>query len=267
MSYFVTKYPQGTFCWADVSSTNVDKTINFMKELMGWTSVAMPMGDGMDYTMFYLDGKEVAAAAPMMPDMVKNGVPSSWSNYIKVDDVDVITKKAEELGAKIVMPVMDVFDSGRMSMIADPTGAVVGLWQPQNHIGARVVNKVGAMGWNELYTNDKQKSKEFYTKLFGWTYKAGDQDEGYTTILNNGRMNGGMMKITPEMKGMPPKWMTYFTVQNADETAKRVEELGGKVWMVKAIEVGKIVVIQDPAGANFVGIELSPESAPQEWVE
>lgn len=260
MSYNPTKYPQGAFCWADFYSTDIEASKKFMNELFGWTSEDMPTGDGMpDYTMFSLDDKNTAGGSPTFgPDM-----PSFWSNYITVDNVDDITAKAEKLGAKVQMKPMDVLDSGRMSTIQDPTGAAVSLWQPKKHIGAGVVNTVGAMGWNELYTPDIETSKKFYTDLFGWTYETDEENDGYITILNNGRMNGGMMAISSEMTGMIPSWMVYFSVKNIDEAAKKVEELGGEVHLIKEVNVGKLAMVADPAKTNFLLIEMSV--TPEEW--
>ena len=76
---------------------------------------------------------------------------------------------------------MDVFDSGRMAFIVDPTGAQLGLWQPKNHIGAGIVNTVGAMCWNELLTRDAQTAKAFYSAIFGWEFYG---DEHYIHISN-----------------------------------------------------------------------------------
>jgi uncharacterized protein len=261
MSYTVTKYPQGTFSWCDFFSTDVKKSTDFLNGLFGWTSEAMPTGEGRpDYIMFSLDGKYVAGGSQAFdPNM-----PSFWSSYITVNNVDEMTAKAESLGAKVAMAPMDVLDSGRMSTIQDPTGAHVSLWQPNKHIGAGIVNTVGAMSWNELYTQDLEKAKEFYTKLFGWTTET--DTAGYTTIKNNGRNNGGMFVITPEMGNFPPNWMVYFTVANIEESVNKVKELGGQVYMgPKEISVGKIATIADPTGAAITIMEMSIE--PQHWEE
>lgn len=263
MPYTVTKYPQGTFCWTDVASTNFEATKKFMIGLMNWTAQDMPTPQGPMYTMFYVDGHTVAGGSQMPANMP--GVPSMWNNYVTVNNVDEMAAKAVELGAKVAMPTMDVIDVGRMAGIQDPTGAHVMLWQPKKHIGAGLVNTVGAMGWNELYTNDLQKAQDFYAKLFGWTYESMEDMPEYKLIKNNGRLNGGMMAITPEMQGMPPCWMVYFSVKNADESCKKVAELGGKVMMTRTISVGKIAGISDPSGAMFMIMESF--NAPDEWVE
>jgi uncharacterized protein len=144
MSYTVTKYPQGTFSWADFFSTDTESSKKFLTGLFGWTYEDMPTAPGKpDYTMFSLDGKYVAGGGPAFDPKM----PSFWNSYITVDDVDAMAKKAEALGATIAMPAMDVMDAGRMVTIQDPTGAHVNLWQPKKHIGAYIVNVAGAMGW------------------------------------------------------------------------------------------------------------------------
>lgn len=263
MSYTVTKYPHGTFCWADVLSTDVAKTKAFLTGLFGWTFEDMPTPMGVNYTMFSKDGKEVAAASPMSPDMPA-GMPSVWNNYISVDHVDEVLAKVEGLSGKVTMPAMDVMEAGRMGGIQDPTGATVMFWQPKQHIGAQLVNTVGAMCWNELYTRDLEQAKIFFSKLLGWTYET-DEKSGYVTIHNNDRMNGGMFTMTPEMSQMPPMWMVYFTVQDLAESVAKVKAMGGQVYMeAKEIAVGKIATVADPTGAGMILIEMSVEPTPWE---
>lgn len=261
MAYTVTKFPHGTFSWTDVASTDIEKTKTFLTSLFNWTAEDMPTGEGLpDYTMFRLDGHYVAGGSQTYaPEM-----PSYWTSYINVDNVDEIIRLVEQNEGKVTMPAMDVLDSGRMAVIQDPTGAQVGLWQPKRHIGAGIVNTIGAMCWNELYTPDIEKAKAFYHAVFHWEYDM-DNVLGYATIKHNGRMNGGIMQITEEMKGMQPVWITYFTVKNLEESITKVQELGGKVHMTRDIDPGKIAMVSDPANAPFILMEM--HETPEEWVD
>jgi predicted enzyme related to lactoylglutathione lyase len=260
----VTKYPHGTFSWADCNSTNSEKAKKFYMDLMDWEANDMPLGEGLFYTMLTKDGETVTAVSPMMAEMQQQGIPSHWSSYITVDDVDALVDKVAELGGKVMAPPFDVFDSGRMMVIQDPSGANVGLWQAQNHIGASLVNTPGAMGWNELLSNDRAKAMEFYKGLLGWEYQK-DPNQDYYMILNNGRMNGGMMQITKEMGDMPSYWMVYFNVADIDAAVKKVEALGGTIHMRReAPGVGPFAIIGDPTGAVMTIIQLEE---PQPWTE
>lgn len=255
----VSKYPHGTFSWADCSSTDHAKSKAFYTTIMGWEAEDLPLDDNMAYTMLKHDGLNVAGLGPMMAE----GMPSVWTSYVNVDSVDDIAKKTKELGGTIVFEPMDVFDSGRMMMLQDPTGAVVGVWQAKNHIGSSLVNTPGAMCWNELATRDMKKASEFYSSLFGWEYSV-DEASGYTSILNKGRYNGGIMQMDENWGEMPPVWSTYFSVADLDATIAKVEANGGKVIMPRtpAGEIGHFSIVADPTGAVCSIIELKK---PDSW--
>ena len=259
-NYTVKKYPQGTFSWADLYTKDMAASKKFLSSLFGWVAQDVP---DVDYTMFMLDGESVAGASSMKGE---GEIPQVWSCYITVDSVDEMAAKTEELGGKVTMPAMDVMAAGRMIAIQDPSGGDVLLWEPKDHIGATVVNKVGAMGWNELYTNDVEAAKEFYAGLFGWTYETSPDNPGYHTIVNNGRMNGGILAITPEMgEGIMPHWIPYFTIENVEESLKVAEENGGKLLNgpMEIPGIGKMAGVAGPSGAAFVLFEMAVE--PDGW--
>ncbi len=266
--YTVTKYPHGTFSWADCMTSDAAAGKQFYADLMGWDIHDIPMGPDMNdmhYSMFQCQGQNVAAlsgVAPGMPD-----VPPVWNCYITVDDVDALAPRIAELGGTVVSGPFEVFDSGRMLTLQGPDGAHVSLWQPRNHIGAGLVNTPGALCWNELYTKDPEVSTAFYGALLGWTFEAMPDTPGYTMILNKGRMNGGIFTMDEEMQAtMPPMWMPYFSVADIDAAAARVTELGGAVHIgpLPAGEVGNFLLFTDPQGAHCYLIQLHE---PEPWIE
>ncbi len=261
--YTVTKYPQGTFNWADTSSTAPEAAKQFYMDLFGWSKIDIPVGEGMTYTMFQHQGQHVAALSPATPEALEQHIPSHWSCYVAVDDVDALLPVVTANGGQVIFGPMDVFDSGRMAFLLDPTGAALGLWQARNHIGAGVVNTVGAMCWNDLLTRDTETAKTFYNKLFGWAYYG---DEHYIHISNHGRNNGGMMEMDESFGEMPPCWLPYFHVADIDTAMQRVVELGGKVITQKmeAPDTGWFTVVADPAGAVFYIMQLLNADAWQE---
>ena len=188
--------------------------------------------------------------AAMMPDMQAQGIPAHWTNYVSVDDVDAMVAPIKANGGTVLVEPMDIFDSGRMLLLADPTGAQLGLWQPKNHIGAGIVNAVGAMCWNELLTRDAETAKAFYSAILGWEFYG---DENYIDIVNRGRSNGDILQLDESFGEMPPMWMVYFRVADIDAATKRVEALGGRVVTQKteAPNTGWFAVVEDPAGAVF----------------
>jgi hypothetical protein len=254
--FTVTKYPHGTFCWADSASTDVDKARPFYTELMGWTVEESPMGNGQMYSFLKKDGHNAAAISPMQPEMQAQGIPSHWNNYVTVDDINAMPEKVTAAGGTVIAPPFDVLGSGRMMVAQDPTGAMINFWQPTTHIGASIVNTPGAMVWNELLTRDAAKAKAFYSDVLGWTFAPGPIP-AYHMIHNNERANGGIMEMDAQWGEMPPVWQVYFAVEDIDAFVQRVPELGGKILSgINESGPGRFAIVQDPAGAVFAVIQM-----------
>jgi len=113
------------FVHVELNTTDVGKAKEFYRQLFDWKLEDMEMGPSGTYTVIKVgDGTGGGLLKNPMP-----GVPSFWLAYVLVDDIKAATKKAESLGAKIVKDSIEVPDMGWLSIIADPTGAALGLWQ------------------------------------------------------------------------------------------------------------------------------------------
>lgn len=256
----MTEYAFGQFCWADAGTTDVDAAKRFYAEVLGWTFNDTPMGEGASYSIALVGGKPAAAIYPQQPQMRAQGVPPFWLSYINVTSVDEVAAKVEGLGGKVMMPPFDVMDAGRMTIIQDPTGAGVGLWQAKGHIGARVLGDTGAMCWHELVTTDTDKAAAFFKGLLGWGAEAKDMGGMIYTVFSAGEKQvGGMMKITPEMGPIPPNWVVYYAVDDCDAAVDRATRLGGKALMppTEVPTVGRFAPLQDPQGAAFAVIKFA----------
>lgn len=260
----VTDYAPGTFCWVELSTTDAAAAKRFYTDLFGWNVVDTPAGPDMTYTMLQVDGKDIGALYEMENERKSQGVPPNWLSYISVKSADDSAAAGEKLGGTITMAAFDVMEVGRMAILRDPTGAVIALWQPKNHIGARLVNEPGALCWNELATTDRKKAADFYTGLFGWS--ANEQQTGpmlYTIFSNGEKPAGGMYEITEDMSGMPSSWIVYFAVENCDSTAEKAASSGAKIIVppTDIPNVGRFSMIQDPQGAVFAVIKLTAAAA------
>jgi predicted enzyme related to lactoylglutathione lyase len=210
--------------------------------------------------MLNLDGKDVGALYRLTAEMTLNGVPPHWLSYASVKNADEAAAKAKELGGTLMKEPFDVFDVGRMSVIQDPTGAVFAVWQAGTHKGAAVYNVPNSFCWNELATPDTKKAGDFYSGLFGWQQDVQDMggEMKYTIFKNAERPAGGMYTPTPEMGPIPPNWLVYFAVADADATADKAKGLGATI-LVPPQDIpgtGRFSVIQDPQGAVFGIIKL-----------
>jgi len=246
----MTSYAPGNFCWFELVTSDQNAAKDFSNKLFGWKADDTPMGPDSFYTMLSIDGKNIGALYGMDNEQKKRGIPPHWNLYTSTGSADETTKKAESLGAKILMAPFDVMDVGRMSIIQDPTGGMFCTWEAKKHIGAALYGEIGAFCWSELYTNNPDAAKDFYSKLFGWEIGG---DVNYTEWKNDGKAIGGMMKIRAEWGEVPPHWISYVLVSNCDEVAAKLTSLGGKIYVgPQDIEnMGRFAVAEDPQGAEL----------------
>jgi uncharacterized protein len=115
------------FVHVELNSTDVDKAKTFYGKLFDWTLEDTKMGENgdLDYTMIKV-GKGTGGG--MMKQLIP-GAGSAWLPYVEVQDIKASTQKASSLGAKVMKDVTEIKDMGWLSIIVDPTGAMLGLWQ------------------------------------------------------------------------------------------------------------------------------------------
>lgn len=252
-------HPAGNFCWFELATTDQEGAKNFYTQLFGWGYNDVPMDAG-TYTMFSLNGADVAAAYTIAPEQQAQGMPANWLPYVTTADADSSVAAAIANGATILMPATDVGEFGRMAVIQDPQGAVIAVWRPGEHTGADAVGIPGSICWNELWTSDMPGASRFYSAIFGWGLKLTDMGMPYTEIHNGSEPIGGMFQMDgPDFEGIPPGWTLYFAVENCDQAADRVVALGGSINTppTDIPNVGRFAVVNDPQGAVFALIRLN----------
>ena len=184
------------------------------------------------------------------------------------------------------MEPFDVMDAGRMAVFTDPEGAAFCVWQAKEHKGARIVNEPGSLNFNGLNTRDAEGAKSFYGSVFGWGTLGLGGAEMWTsaraTATTSSRDNPGppqadgrewalrrasrtwsrrINPITDDQPDVPAHWSVTFAVDDADATADRAAELGGKV-IVPPFDAPwvRMTVIADPQGATFIASKFVPEN-------
>jgi len=253
----MTSYEAGSFCWADLATNDTESAKSFYAAIFGWEPMDMSTDAGVPYTMLLKGGKQVCALYPMGPD--QGSVPSHWGSYVAVEDASAVARAVSYHGGSVLTPATDIMNAGRMVMIQDPTGAVLGLWQPNQHPGAQLWNQPGAICWNELLTHDPDRAKRFFGDLFGWTTRISQNfmEGNYRILLNAGQQVGGMLQIQPEWGEMPPNWTVYFGVDDCDGAIAEAQRRGGNL-LFPAMEienVGRFAYLQDSQGAVFAVIQ------------
>jgi len=115
----------------------------------------------------------------------------------------------------------------------------------------------GAFCWIELATTHQTSAKNFYSSLFNWTMDDSPigPDDLYTIFKLQGRDAAAAYTMRKEQRaqGVPPNWLLYISVENAEETVAKVVKAGGVVHMpaFDVMEAGRMAVLQDPTGAVF----------------
>jgi predicted enzyme related to lactoylglutathione lyase len=255
----VERYEHGVPSWVDLGVPDIGKAIEFYSALFGWQIEPGPPEAG-GYSIAMMRGRPVAGLGPQM-----NPGPPYWTTYVTVDSADDAVAKAKAAGGAVFMEPMDVMDAGRMAVFADPIGAVISVWQPNQMPGCGIVNEPNSYSWSELVTTDTGKSKEFYAAVFGWGSETHGEGSpmAYTEWKIGDRSVGGMMQKPPMMPAeVPPHWGVYFSVDGTEAAMDKVKELGGQVLMGPMdVEPGKIAVVSDSQGAVFNIITLSPQRA------
>jgi predicted enzyme related to lactoylglutathione lyase len=228
-------------------TTDPKAALDFYTRLVGWTTSAIDMGPMGTYTMLHVGGRGVGG---LVPFEASHGIPSHWISYITVADVDEACRAVPEAGGRVCVPPTDIPNVGRFAVIEDGQGAVVSPFKGNQPMPEFEDAPPGSFVWDELMTDDVERARAFYARIFGWTYE--DHDMGpmgiYTLVKRGDKQGGGMMKRPP---GAPAAWMTYIGVEDVDAAAARVPELGGRVHVGPANipNVGKFSIVADPSGA------------------
>ncbi|AQA25069.1 glyoxalase/Bleomycin resistance /Dioxygenase superfamily protein [Rhodococcus sp. MTM3W5.2] len=242
----------GAPCWVDLTSSDPQRVIPFYSGLFGWSADTNEDPQYGGYSIFSKDGKPIAGLGPQQEG---NPYGNIWTVYLASEDAAATADKAAAAGGQVMMPAMVVGDQGTMAIIGDPAGAVVGVWQADQHRGFGLVDEAGAPVWFETMSRDYAAALPFYESVFGWRYDAiGDGDEfRYSQAKIGDEMVAGAMDASGFLpEGVPSFWQFYVGVQDTDLALEKVVELGGTV--VRPAEdtpFGRLAAVADPLGANF----------------
>ncbi len=120
----------GYFYWNELMTRDVQKTKDFYTATLGWSFRDMPMGDGSTYTLIVDGETNLGGVMNMDGNPQFDGVPEGWVAYIAVDDIDSAVAKVADSGGTVAQPPFDVPGVGRIAMIQQPGGAMIGWMTP-----------------------------------------------------------------------------------------------------------------------------------------
>jgi len=170
--------------------------------------------------------------------------------YVATEDPQAMLDKAESLGGKTVVPVTEIPGAVTWAMFADPDGSLVGLHKPAG-AGVQTPSSGGGapIDWFEVLGADGNRTRAFYSELFGWKMNGPGPywlvDTGAGSGISGGVGGGG-----------GARWATvYARVPDLDAAMQRAADLGGtrEYGPNQVDEHMRTGAIRDPAG-NVLGL-------------
>ncbi len=250
------RWTPGMFVWRELMTDDVDRARRFYGELFAWTWKAEPMGGGHVYWMASAGDRQVGGmmAKPPGPPM-----PSAWSSYVLVHDVDAAARRCAEAGGRVLKEPTDIPEVGRFAVLADPWGAVLFPYRPTSDESTPppMPPPAGTFCWETLVTADPKGAVAFYGKVLG--FGTGKTPSGDGIVFTAGDFM--VADVQPARPGSPSYWATYVAVQGAEASRDRAARLGGKVLVprIDVPKVGIVAVIADPSGAALGLFQAEPQ--------
>lgn len=121
--------PGGRFCRLDLAAIDADRAMDFYTQVFGWTAHETAANGGR-FTRFCVDGQDIASLYQLNMAQLDGGVPSHWTAYIHVTDIDDTARRVVANGGTVIVAPFVVDGIARIALVLDAVGAHVGLWQP-----------------------------------------------------------------------------------------------------------------------------------------
>jgi uncharacterized protein len=112
----------GTPAWAELSTRDPATADSFYQGLFGYEQEQIGDGESFDYTVWSIEGRQVAGRLKMGDDTPAS-MPASWAIYFAIDDCDAAVQRATEAGGTLQYGPDDS-PYGRFAAVGDPFGAV-----------------------------------------------------------------------------------------------------------------------------------------------
>jgi len=252
-------WPAGVPCWADLMTPDVEAAIVFYGSVLGWEFAATEAEYG-GYTIAQSQGRAAGGIGP-----AQVGARTAWTLYFASDDTDATAAAITANGGSVLGDPADVGPLGRMCIAADPTGAVFGVWQAGEHLGAEVANEPGGLTWEDLRSTDPETAIAFYAAVFGLEGKPMPMaSDDYRTLhlAGDDAPIGGAGGMMGAPDGTPSHWLVYFAVGDCDASVAAAVAGGGTSladpWDTP---FGRMAPVTDPWGATFFVAQLPADVA------
>lgn len=116
------------FCWQDLAATDARTAAAFYAELFGWQARRQVTNGGEWFCLTH-EGANIASLFQLDARQLAGGVPSHWTPYVGVADIEQAAARVPELGGQVLVAPFTVDGLARVSLINDSAGALLGLWE------------------------------------------------------------------------------------------------------------------------------------------
>ena len=250
----------GKIIWRDLLTNDPAASQKFYGELFGWefesVGEASNLRSNSAYTLIRHNGKLIGG---MVDTLALNGRDdiSQWVVLMAVEDLDARVATVSANGGEIVAPPTDLQDRGRLALVRDAEGALLGLLETRDGDPLDSEPEVGSFLWDELWTSDVQSAATFYNGVAGLAPDSVDIDTDRETAATYSLLKAGdtpRAGILPNpLDGLDPVWVSYIRVESPAAITSRVAELGGRIIVEAQPRPlgGDVAFIAGPSGAGI----------------
>jgi predicted enzyme related to lactoylglutathione lyase len=123
----------GAISWIDLTVDGAEAARDFYREVIGWKSDPVSMGEYDDYCMIGA-GSNAPVAGICHARGVNADLPAQWLVYITVANLDQSIAACEGAGGEIIAGPKNMGNSGRYCVVKDPAGAVAALYEQKGDV-------------------------------------------------------------------------------------------------------------------------------------
>lgn len=250
----------GKIIWRDLLTNDPAASQRFYGELFGWefesVGTAANLKSDSAYTLIRHNGKLIGGMIDTLALNNREDI-SQWVALMSVEDIDTSVKTVTASGGRVITPPTDLQDRGRLAVIRDSEGALLGLLETRDGDPGDSVAEIGDFLWDELWTTDVSNASAFYGSVAGLRAANVDIDKDRETAPTYRLLRAGdnpRVGIMPNpLEGLDPVWVSYLRVESPAAIASKVAELGGRIIVEARPRPlgGEVAFVAGPSGAGI----------------
>ena len=250
----------GKIIWRDLLTNDPAASQRFYGELFGWEfekiGEASNLRSNAAYTLIRHNDQLIGG---MVDTVALNGRDdiSQWVVLMAVEDLDARTEAVTRSGGEIIAPPTNLQARGRLALVRDAEGALLGLLETRDGDPLDSEPEVNGFLWDELWTTDVPNAVDFYNQLAGLEAESvdidadGDEGRAYRLLKAGDTPRVGVLPVP--LEGLEPAWISYIRVEDPAALAARVPGLGGRVIIEAQPRPlgGEVALVTGPSGAGI----------------